>query len=497
MRIIFLLVIVTLTACTPPWKQAYQRGEQAVATARYEDAAIAFSESCDLSITDSDACVRADSLRRRVVDDALRNGEQACRSDLSDCLKWLQTARTLAVREPTLAAKVGARLDEASASHVARCMEQRKGSYAEIMIAARCAAKDEAKVGTAAHIRRVSDALAAIAQTLDSDVDQASFNAVRAGLAQCYAPTATRAHHTERMGVGTLDGLPPSFANVLCAAPSVTRAPIQCGTGTGMNIDVTGRLEQARVTYSTSRTNKSVRYVDWVEEKENPEHRRLQRRVRDLQDEHRRKLGDVDSAKVECSAAERALQEASYCYSCVERTNKDRTCDQERAADDDARRSKRALDDEESKLSRTDAVLRINHYADFDYVETRHTWEQGVRIEGTCTNTQAVAADRKVRFVDDTHVGFSRAGLAEDALSEPTGAMFDRARLNITAEELIPLVNRCVAQLADNASRCTDELDCHMRKSLFAGEDAVASAIEAFAAVVDKQRRDLPRFACR
>jgi hypothetical protein len=82
LRGLSLIVVVALAGCTPPWKQAYVRGENAIASARYDDAAIAFSESCELDGPASDACVRAKTLRRQAVADAVGDAEKMCRSDL-------------------------------------------------------------------------------------------------------------------------------------------------------------------------------------------------------------------------------------------------------------------------------------------------------------------------------------------------------------------------------------------------------------------------------
>lgn len=527
-RLSLIAVVVAVAGCTPPWKQAYVRGENAIASARYDDAAIAFSESCELDGAASDACVRAKTLRRRAVADAVGDAEKVCRSDLGRCLDRLRTARGLAVHERALGEQVEAVLDDASARHVQRCEAQPERTYQATMIAARCVALHEEAVGTTAHRRRVDEALARLADGLSPAVrdggvdgrdDDVAFAAVRHGLAQCYAPTPARAaavvearqkiveRHQAGLVVSGLEGLPRSFVDVVCGSEAVARAPVRCGVERGSGrvvLDVAASLGAGRVGHSTRDTDKVIRYVHHIEERPNPEYPRVRDRVATLQDQTRAAATTLDAAKIDCDGAEDELRVASYCYDCEARARKDRLCAREDAAERAHREVKNLLSDEESRLRMTDEVLRIPHHADFAFTETRHTWEQAVRVEARCAEptTKAFAqpplqASRTIRFEDDTHVGFARAGLAEDPLVEPTGAMFADSANGIAREELVAFVGRCLDAFAADAGRCGDPLDCFQRRALYRGEDPVVASIGSFADVVDKARPDLPRFPCR
>lgn len=95
-----------MSACTPPSKQATVRSEQAFAGARYDGAAVAFSEACDLDAHVSDAGVRAKTQRRRAVASAVTQAHDRCGAGLGACLQALATARTLAVHERALGEQV-------------------------------------------------------------------------------------------------------------------------------------------------------------------------------------------------------------------------------------------------------------------------------------------------------------------------------------------------------------------------------------------------------
>ncbi len=512
----------TSTGCTPPWRQAYVRGEDAIAVAKYDDAAVAFTESCEIDPQASDACVRAKTLRKRAIESALSTAKAPCERDLGRCLNALKTARRLGVHEKALGKKIAEVLDDASARHVAACVARGSESWATSIAQGRCLTHYEDDVGTVAHQRRVQESLAALANTLEarSDDDDA-MRAVRAGFVQCIAPSAerearlsqTRQAVVNRHGavfvVADLDGLPSGVGRALCQSPAVTRSPVLCDAGGKQaagrlpTLQLRGALTTGRVTEYTARTNKSVRYVDHVEERANPEHARLKDRVATLDDENRRARVDVDSATSSCRAAETQLMNASYCYGCAERTQKESACDQKRIAEDALRDAKRALDDAERELRQTDAVLRIEHMAEYPYVETRHTWEQPAHVAAACLEARgafrapALDVDRTVSFQDDTHVGFSRAGLAEDPLREPTGAMFSSSAVEIASAELVSYAERCLQAFASDDSRCQDGIDCLQRRSLYVGEDPVVASLQAMASVVDDTFPGLPRLRCR
>lgn len=527
-RLSLIAIFVAVAGCTPPWKQAYVRGENAIAAARYDDAAIAFSESCELDDAASDACVRAKTLRRRAVADAVGDAEKVCRDDLARCLDRLRTARGLAVHERALGEQVEALLDDASARHVQRCEAQPERTYHATMIAARCIALHEEAVGTTAHRRRVDEALARLADGLSPAVrdggvdgrdDDVAFAAVRHGLAQCFAPTPARAaavvearrriaeRHQARIIVGALEGLPRSFIDVVCGGDAVARAPVACGVEPGRGgvvLEVGAGLGAGRVGHSTRDTDKVVRYVHHIEERPNPEYPRVRNRVAVLQDQTRAAATTLDAAKIDCDGAEDELRVASYCYDCDARARKDRLCARKDAAERAHREVADLLDDEERRLRQTDEVLRIAHHADFAFTETRHVWEQPVRVEARCIEATTkgftqppLSATRTIRFEDDTHVGFARAGLAEDPLVEPTGAMFSEQATDIAREELTAFVGRCLDAFAADASRCGDPLDCFQRRALYRGEDPIVASIGSFADVIDRARPDLPRFPCR
>lgn len=524
--IVVVLLATTLGGCTPPWKQAYLRGEESIARARYDDAAIAFSESCELDGAASDACVRAKTLRKRAVEDALVDADTPCQTDLGACLKRLKVARTLAVNERALAHPVARMIDAASAAHLRRCEDDgSERTYQSAMIRARCIAAHEGDIGTAAHRRRVDDALGRLAATLDAQPHDAvkdaelPFIAIRAGLAACYAPTPVREaavqdvrqrlvdRHQVTLDVGPLEGLPSGVVDVVCGSAAVRRGPTRCGRGPGgpgvSTLAVGAALRTGDVRHSRRDTAKSVRYVDHVEEQPNPEHRRLKARVATLQDEHRSATATADAARSDCSAAERALSTASYCYDCEARSAKELLCGRRDAAERAKDELRRAVDDEERALRQTDEINRIEHFAEFDFIETRHIWEQAVEVAGRCSETRgafaapALAAARTVRFEDDAHIGFARARLPEDPLVEPTGAMFATEARQLASDELVAFVDGCLTSFAADPTRCDGALDCSLRRALYRGEDPVASGIAAFADVVDEARPDLPRFPCR
>ena len=509
-----------LTGCVPPWKQAYLRGEDSIMRARYDDAALAFSESCELDGAASDACVRAKSLRKRAVEDALGVARVPCKNDLGSCLKALKVARSLAVNERRLAEPVARMLDDASTAHMRRCADEDvEGSYQSTVMHARCIAMHEREVGTTAHGRRVSETLAGLAEMLrpvsGGDKVELPYAAVRAGLAQCYAPTPARAalvddlrgqivaRHRVDLNVGRLDGLPSGIVDVVCGSDAVNRAPVRCGRGrSGALLSVTGALRIGNVDSTRRNTAKSIRYVDHVEQKPNPEHRRIKARLQALQDEHRAARVAADAASNDCAAAERALQVDGYCFDCEARSAKEQFCGRRDVAERARDEWRRAADDEERALRQTDEILRIEHFAEFDFIETRHVWEQPVEVTGRCTAdagfaAPALAATRTVRFEDDSHVGFARARLPEDPLVEPTGSMFANEALQIASSELVTFVQQCLSSFANDPTRCDGSLDCHQRRALYRGEDPVAAALGAFADIVDQARPDLPRFPCR
>ncbi len=516
-RIVVLSTGLFVASCAPPWKQAYVRGEQAIAAARYDDAAVAFSESCDLEPDVSDACVRARTLRRRAVESAVSAASERCGSDLGACLQSLKTARALAVHERELGAQVEALLDDASARHAERCaLTDGPRTFESMMVAARCLAQHEDAVGTAAHRRRVAEGLGRLADGLDpGDDDDLPQRSVRAALAHCYAPTSTRAdavraalgaivaRHRARLQIGTLDGLPTPVGEALCEAGAVRRGPLRCDAGGGPVVVVEAALGAGRVGHETHETPKAVRYVAHVDERPNPDYAQVRQRVADLQDQTRAAAAAKDAADIACRAAEDTLRQAGYCTSCDARTQEERECDQKDAAERALREVRDHLDDEERRLRNTDPVLRIPRYADFSFIETRHVWEQPVQLQARCNERNGPFAlppwstTRTVRFTDDTHVGFARAKLAEDPLVEPTGAQFAEETLGLARGELQAFVDRCVEAFAQDATRCDGTLDCAQRRALYRGEDPVASLVGSFSAAVDQSRPDLPRFPCR
>jgi hypothetical protein len=517
-RSFLLFVGCSLAAsCAPPWRQAYLRGEEAVASARYDDAAIAFTESCEVDADASDACVRASTLRRGAVETALRAAAPFCANDLVPCLDRLRTARSLAVYERSLGEKVEALLDDTSARHVQRCMQARERHTIEAaMVAARCVTAHEDNVGTQAHRRRVDEALALIAQELDPQkTEPIALRAVRAGLALCYAPTAVRTtavshafaavvkRHRARLSVGPLEGVPSSFVDVLCQTAGMRRGAMDCDAGGGPVVLVDARLDRGRVEHTTRDTEKSVQYVARVDEQPNPDFARVRERVADLQDEVRRAADRKDAATVDCRSAEVALREAGYCYDCNERSARERMCQQQDSAERAMRDVESQLGDEERRLRNTDEVLRIPRYAAFDFVETRHTWELPVRLDARCRESSgtfavpSLSVTRTVRFFDDTHIGFSKARLAEDPLNEPTGTMFDEETLATARTELVAFVDRCVEAFADDGSRCEGAIDCTQRRALYRGEDPITAAIAALSASIDQANPGLPRSRCR
>lgn len=158
-----------MSACTPPSKQATVRSEQAFAGARYDGAAVAFSEACDLDAHVSDAGVRAKTQRRRAVASAVTQAHDRCGAGLGACLQALATARTLAVHERALGEQVEGLLDDASARHSERCLKQGEPrTFESTMVAAGRLAQHEAAVGTAAHRRRVDGGLGPLADGLDA-----------------------------------------------------------------------------------------------------------------------------------------------------------------------------------------------------------------------------------------------------------------------------------------------------------------------------------------
>jgi hypothetical protein len=505
------------SACTPPWRQAYIRGEEAIVGARYDDAAVAFTESCEIDATASDACVRAKTLRKRAIESALSAAEQPCATDLSRCLQILKTARTLGVHERSLGKRIEGVLDDASARHVAACEAAGHTTWGQAMALGRCLGNHENDVGTTAHHRRVAAALQRLATSLEegSDDDTAT-SVLRAGFVQCIAPTAERAgvlaqaraaivaRHQASLSISSLQGMPPEIARFICTSRGVTRAPVSCGPGLeGATLELTGVLETSRVTEQTSRTAKNIRYVDHIEERANPEHARLKDRVDTLSDDTRRAQAEAERADSACSAAETQLRYDSHCYNCDARTAKDAACDQDQLAERALRDAKSALDDAERELRNTDAILRIEHTALFDYIETRHTWQQPTRVLGTCQSRDAtfqapeLVAERVVAFQDDTHVGFARAGLAEDPLVEPTGAMFQAGARDIASAELVSYAERCLMSFATDSRRCAGGFDCLQRRSLYEGDDPVVASLQAMAALVDKEDPTLPRLRCR
>jgi hypothetical protein len=507
--------LLAATACTPAWRQAYQRGESALAGGRYDDAAVAFSESCEVDAQASDACVRAKTLRKEAVETALSRALGPCAESLGTCLGMLRTARQLAVHDPTLAARVAAALDDASAAHAARCAALSEETYEDLMVKARCFGHHEQTLGTAAHARRVDDGLTALAAIVDpTDAPQEpAWAVVRAGLAQCYGPTPARqqtlasarerfvATHTTTLALTEVKGLPTRVKGALCNSDALARTPVRCTDSAGLQLAVSMRTGDIR--YSERQTQKSVRYVDWVEERTNPAYRPLQRRVAQLQDEHRQSQQTVDIAKADCRAAQDILRQASYCHDCEARSQEEQFCGRVRITEESQRRLKDALSDAERELRRTDPTLRIEHYAEFPYTETRHSWEQPIRVEARChhpalgfTEPQ-LAADRAVRFEDDSHVGFARAGLRENPRDDPSAAAFVQQAEQTAVAELEGYLDRCLRSLAADPRFCQSSLDCLMRKALYSGQDPLQAGMGDLASAIDQNHPALPRMHCR
>jgi hypothetical protein len=515
------VAVSLMTACTPPWRQAYLRGEDAVARGRAADAAVAFGESCDLDDAASDACVRARTLRRQAVEDALVASKSACTRDLGPCLDALEAARPLGAQERELGARLEAVLDDASARHVTRCEALASGTYQEAMIKARCLALRENDVGTGAHHQRVGAALARLADALDLPPSSSSssssssktpaLQAIHAGLALCYAPTSARAavanaardavtaHHAAAVDVTLVSGLRAEVQGSLCRAMA-KRAPVRCERRPGA-LQVRAAVTAGDVEHTTRRTQKAVRYVDHVEEKPNPEYARL----RDIVDQStasiRQAAIERDDRKADCDTAESQLRIAEYCYDCGERVHRDDVCARARDADSRHGDLERAHWSKENDLRRTDAVLRIEHTAVFDYVEVRHAWTQPFRIEGRCSlgafQEPALDANRTVRFEDDEHVGFGPAGLPNDPVTEPSGAAFASEVHDTGASEVGAYVDRCLTSFGADATHCDSDFDCFVRRALYRGEDPLNAAMGAFADAVDQARPDLPRVPCR
>ncbi|MBI1949711.1 MAG: hypothetical protein HYS27_28750 [Deltaproteobacteria bacterium] len=507
------VALVALAGCVPPWRQAYVRAEDALATGRYADAATAFTESCDQDATASDACSRAKTMRRQVVEETVLTAKRACTDDLRACLSSIADARRLVVREPELRRQVEALLDEASAAHVGRCRALPAKTYHDAMLRARCLALAEDEVGTEAHHARVREALAELASTLDpGDGEAAVDRLVRAGLAQCYAPSAARAGAVERARQAVVqrhrhdialdvDGIRGDVAVALCNALAA-RAPVRCVERAGATtIRVAGSFDLGRVEHSARRVPKSVRYVDWVEEQPNPQHVELRRAVDKLAGEVRATQRAADEAKNACDAADEAVRRADYCYDCDERSRRDEVCAYKDTAERALREVKSAHDDKERQLRFTDAVLRIDHTAVYDYVELHHVWELPSQVQAACAVARftdpPLSAQRVVRVEDVEHTGFPRAGLVQDPLVEPSGAELAERAQRIAHDELLAFTSRCLTSLSKDTSRCDGPLDCWVREALYAGRDPLTSVVDGFSQTLSNQRPDLPPIACR
>lgn len=510
---ISLLAIIAVASCVPPWRQAYLRAEDALKTGRYADAATAFTESCDQDSTASDACSRAKTMRRQVVEETALTARRECDDDLRACLSSIADARRLVVREPELRSQVESLLDGASAAHLTRCRALPTKTYHDTMLRARCIALVEEEVGTEAHQARVRDALAELASGLDpADGLPAVDRLVRAGLAECYGPTPARASAIERARQAVLQrhwhdiaievgGVRGDVEAALCSALAA-RAPVQCVDRAGAStVRLNGSFDVGRVEHGVRRVPKSVRYVDWVEQQPNPQHTELRRAVDALAGEVRAAQRAADEAKTSCDAADETVRRAQYCYDCDERALRDELCARKDSAERALRDVKSAHDDKDRQLRFTDAVLRIEHTAVYDYVELHHLWELPSLVRADCTlarlSEPPLSAQRVVRVEDLEHTGFARAGLAQDPLVEPSGAELAERAQRVAHDELLAFTSRCLTSLSKDPGRCDGPLDCWVREALYAGKDPLASVIEGFSQTLTDKRPDLPPIACR
>lgn len=527
--------LLSLSACAgnPAKDAALKRAAAARKVGDLAGEALALREACAADRKDADVCKRSSDAERNAMQSLRVAAKSQCdfaataHDNMPQCLAAIAQGRKLATRDPDIEAIA----DAAGRSHAEFCnglVSSSPPKPLEAIRLARCALVYEAAIGTPAYGQWINDTRKVASTSMLQLTSEAGFagnqgaTAVLLSAAACLAPLAdlpqraatAQATYADMMRphLTLVGGGPIPIADICASTSAVLGGPtgrVACASRSKLapQLQYEVVVDVSAVSHQVSEQGMSKQYVARIDRRDNPEYRTAARDEVFTREQLRQAEERARDDESTCSTAESALSRANSCYSCPERTEKERACNAADASKRNVDTRRQDAQQAANRLRQTPAIIEEKIWATAHWTVRTHQWSAPWRANVTAPSATIGQWTGFATFADSENQAVPEAEIAYDPLTRPdNGWQFVDVREQV-AKQLAGVVDGAViAEGKRQRANCAGPLEweggwlaCWAASNWWMGSQFDGAALFAGVAAsdADPRVRGLPAPTCR
>jgi hypothetical protein len=407
--------------------------------------ALALREACGAAPDDKDVCRRAEVAQGNAlaaIRVAARSNCELARTtpgNLPSCFASLSQARQLTRTDPEVEA-IASIAGQAQSNYCNAFITSQPMQLTQGIRAFRCALSAQAVIATSSYQQWVEQTRTAVSAAFLQATSEAGIagqqgaSALLLSAAACVGNTPALQQRGQQALASYADAIRPAIvlntqgpiaAQELCAVaidklggPS-GRASCRNSSKTAPQLAYGFALEVGQVTKQVSEQGMQKDYVARIDRRENPAYAVAARDEVFTREQLRQAEQQKSRDSATCDSASSALSRANSCYSCAERTERDRACNVADSSKRSADQRQQDADNASRRVRETEPIIEEKIWATATWVVRTHQWTAPWRSELTSKTGASTKWQQTVDYQDTEHQAVPAAGIAEDSLLRP------------------------------------------------------------------------------
>ena len=476
-----MLLIAVSCAGNPAKDAALKRATLAHQQGDLAGEAVALRDACAADRKDAGVCKRSADAERNAMQSLRVAARSQCEfasrahDNMPQCLAAIGEARKITTRDP----EIEATAESAGRTQAQYCngmVSSTPPKPTEALRLTRCAQVYESQIATPTFAQWVQQTRQVASTALLQLSGEPGFSgnqgatAVLLSAATCLAPTndllqrsaAAQATYADVIRPHlTLVGAGPIPISDICAASSDLLGGPTGRISCGQRSKLAPQL-QYEVTVDISAVNRRVseramsqQYVARIDRRNNPEYQPAARDEVFTREQLRQAEERFRQDEADCNSAESALSRAGSCYSCAERSEKDRVCNIEDASKRNVETRKGDADAAAERLRRTPSTIEEKIWATANWTVRTHEWSAPWRANLAAPTAALGQWTGVAVFTDSENQAVPEVDVAYDPLTRPENGWQNVVVRDEVAKQLAAVVDAVVvAEGQRQRSKC-------------------------------------------